>query len=312
MGGSGGGGYFRRESPMDVREALRKEEQSTEDQIFETSVSKDIGDLLTDYNDRDVDAVRRALDQVKKALERDIEEGSISPVFGGSVRKHTYVDGISDVDSLLVLKSEKLATLSPAQVLDYFERQLQERFPKSGLTRDQMSVTAELEGVELQLLPAIRKDGALSIPSVDGKQWSKIRPDAFLAKLSEVNDNNGGKVVPVIKIVKGINDSFPDAQRLSGYHVESLAIDAFKDYPGPQNTKAMVEHFFDSAKERVLTPIRDKTGQSVHVDGYAGGKNSECRKAIAQNLDRISRRIKNANATHSRDKWIRILNQEAD
>src|ERR1035441_9285212 len=102
MGGSGGGGYFSEFSPQRVGEALRKEEQATENQFFETSVAREIGELLSDYNDRDDDAVRRAIDRVRKALENEIEDAPIAPVFGGSVRKHTYVSGISDIDSLFV------------------------------------------------------------------------------------------------------------------------------------------------------------------------------------------------------------------
>ena len=99
---------------------------------------------------------------------------------------------------------------------------------------------------------------------------------------------------------------------MTGYHVESLAIEAFKDYGGPKGTKAMAERFFEFARDRVLSPLKDSTGQSLHVDGYAGKKNSDCRRQMAQNLDRISRRIRNANATQSVEKWQRILNQEPD
>ena len=55
--------------------------------------------------------------------------------------------------------------------------------------------------------------------------------------------------------------------------------------------------------------VSDKTGQSLHVDEYAGPRASETRKLMAQNLDRILRRMKNANATHSRDKWTELLSQ---
>jgi hypothetical protein len=311
MGGSGGG-YFRNETPETVKEALRREEQTTENQIFETQVATEIGNLLSDYNSRDTEGVRRALEQVRKALENEVEDASITPVFGGSVRKHTYVNGISDVDSLLVVKGESLRGLSPSEVLDYFEKAIGERFPNDTVTRDNMAIGLERGGTKLEFLPAIRKEGKLFIPSAFGKKWSKINPEAFFAKLSEVNNRIGGKVVPTIKIVKGINDTFAESHKLIGYHIESLAIEAFKDYSGPTNTKAMVEHFFDFSRERVLYPIKDKTGQSVHVDGYAGSKNSTIRKLMAQDLDRVSRRIKNANATQSLEKWIRILNQEPD
>jgi tRNA nucleotidyltransferase (CCA-adding enzyme) len=312
MGGSGGGGYFSESPPQRVGEALRREEEATENQIFDTNVAREIGDVLSDYNDRDSDAVRRAIGKARKALESEIEDASITPVFGGSVRKHTYVSGISDIDSLFVLRGEGIAERSPAEVLDQFEGALTARFPEAEVTRDNIAVGIELEGIKLELLPAIRKEGATHISSPSQDKWSKIKPESFFAKLSEVNDQNGAKVVPTIKIAKGIIDTFSDDCKLTGYHVESLAIEAFKNYVGPQNTKAMVERFFDFARERVLSPIKDRTGQSVHVDGYAGRMNSTCRRLMAQNLDRISRRIKNANATQSIEKWQRILNQEPD
>jgi hypothetical protein len=312
MGGSGGGGYFRNESPESVKVSLRREEQATANQTFEAEVSAQIGDLLSEYNDRDEDAVRRLLDKVKQSLAAKLEDISITPVFGGSVRKHTYVNGISDVDALLVLKGDGLFDVPPSDVLDDFEAELRRRFKDANLLRDRMSVTLEDDDLNLQLLPAVRKGKNLLIPSASGEEWSKIKPEAFFRKLTEINDQCGRKVVPTIKIVKGINDTFSEGQKLSGYHIESLAIEAFRDYTGPQNTKAMIEHFFDFAKDGVLSPIRDSTGQSVHVDGYAGSKKSDCRKLMAQNLDRVARRIKNANATHSKDKWIRILNQEEE
>jgi hypothetical protein len=308
MGGSGGG-YFRRETPEHVREALRKEEETTANQMFETEVANDIGDRLGDYNNRDTDSVRLALERFRKALENEIEEGGITPVFGGSVRKRTYVDGISDVDSLFVLKGDELATLSPNEALDFFETKVHKAFPNAETERDAMALRINDEGVVLEILPAIRREGQLCIPSESGDTWSKINPQAFFRKLSDVNERYGGKVVPTIKIAKGINETFSPNQRLSGYHLESLAIDAFKDYTGPQNTKAMVEHFVGYAAEHVLNPIRDKTGQSLHVDAYAGAKGSELRKLMAQNLDRVWRKMKNANATQSREKWIELLGQ---
>src|SRR6266566_484551 len=305
MGGSGGG-YFRSERPENVRDALRKEEKATEDQVFETQVSNDIGDLLGEYNNRDADAVRKALERLKKALENDVEDGTITPVFGGSVRKHTYVDGISDIDSLFVLKGEELTGLEPSEALDFFESKVKIAFPDAKPDRDRMSLRIHNEGLVLEVLPAVRKEGQLCIPSETGKSWSKIKPQAFIRKLTEINDRYGGKVVPTIKIAKGINETFSENQRLSGYHLESLAIEAFKGYTGPQNTKAMVEHFIGFAAERVLSPVRDKTGQSLHVDEYAGPKGSQSRRLMAQNLDRVWRRIKNANATHSREKWTEL------
>jgi hypothetical protein len=113
----------------------------------------------------------------------------------------------------------------------------------------------------------VRQDNKLAISSASGQQWSRISPEAFFKKLSEVNARQGSKVVPCIKMVKGVIDGFPESHKLRGYHVESLAIEAFKGYQGPQNTKAMIEHFFNFASERVLQPIQ--IGQDNHCMSMA-------------------------------------------
>src|SRR5690348_8206750 len=139
MGGSGGG-YFSSQSPESIRDALRKEEQATEDQLFDTQVANDIALLLGEYNNRDTEGTRRTLDRLKKALEKDIDEGSVTPIFGGSVRKHTYVDGISDIDCLFVLKGEEFAGITPGAALGILESKVEQVTPEAKVDRDKMSL----------------------------------------------------------------------------------------------------------------------------------------------------------------------------
>src|SRR5687768_11842134 len=124
MGGSGSGKFFDRSTtPEKLREAIRSEEERAKDQEFETSVSAEIGKLLEVFNDRDERAVAESLKQIVAALSDEIE-GDLQTVFGGSVRKHTYVDGISDVDALVILRDPTLRAKTPSEVLEYFENQL--------------------------------------------------------------------------------------------------------------------------------------------------------------------------------------------
>lgn len=53
-------------------------------------------------------------------------------------------------------------------------------------------------------------------------------PENFQMALSERNEQCGGKLVPTIKLAKAVIGSLPEKQRLTGYHVESLAIAAFR------------------------------------------------------------------------------------
>jgi len=87
-----------------------------------------------------------------------------------------------------------LNDLDPVQALNFFETKVRADFPEAKVERDKMSVTIHREGLVLQILPAIRRQGELFIPSESTNNWSKIKPEAFLGKLTEVNDKNGGRL----------------------------------------------------------------------------------------------------------------------
>ena len=97
MGGGGGGAFVNR-SPDELRNLVRKAEGKTASVSFESDLASTLGDLLGGYNARDAETARERLDDAKSALQGSIE-GSFDQMFGGSVAKHTYVDGLSDIDS---------------------------------------------------------------------------------------------------------------------------------------------------------------------------------------------------------------------
>jgi hypothetical protein len=155
------------------------------------------------------------------------------------------------------------------------------------------------------LLPAIKNDdGGLKIQSARrGDAWSHIKPKGFQQALTKRNQECSGKLIPTIKLAKAINGVLPEARQLSGYHIESLAIAAFRNYQGPKSTSAMVREFFRKAPELVKQPIKDSTGQSIHVDDYLGPAGSAQRESVSQTLSRIERRMQTATAARDVDGW---------
>ena len=73
-----------------------------------------------------------------------------------------------------------------------------------------------------------------------------------------------------------------DRDRIAGYHMESLAIEAFKNYQGTKDLNSMVRRFADFSSRAVLQPIVDPTGQSRYVDEYMGPANSPQRQRAAK------------------------------
>jgi len=300
MGGSGGSGYFARDPKKAARD-LEASQGSSDDQEYQAASNQALQALLKDVNDRDADAIGRRLDEIKTALNEDLE-GTLDLRFGGSVAKHTFVDGLSDVDSLVLLNKSELADLNPVQVKKYFAERLQAEFgDQAEVAEGQLAVTLRFDDVEIQLLPAVKTAEGYRIASADSSGWAHITPRDFTISLTSLNAAHGAKVVPVIKLAKAILGVMPERQRLSGYHTEALAVEVFRGYRGPQSLKDMLHYFFSEASSLVRVPIPDATGQSGHVDAYLGRTGSLERRLLSDTLDRVARRIRNADAARSVD-----------
>lgn len=305
MGGSGGSIGSSWDNPGEIARKVREAEQRMQGEGFQTELSGYLSELLARFNGRDVNLVHRRLNEILDALQ-DVLTDKVEQIFGGSVSKHTYVDGLSDIDCLLVMNRQDLAANGPNAMLAELEATLKDRLEGSAeVSAGRMAVTVKYgDRQEIQLLPAAREGERLRIPSsrVENK-WSTVDPKRFQQALSKYNAACNGKLVPTIKLAKAIVAQLPESQQLSGYHIESLAIDAFRNYTGPKTTSAMLPHFFEHAKERVLRPMTDSTGQSVHVDGYMGDRDSAMRSNASHILGRISKRIINATAAGSIAQW---------
>ena len=237
--------------------------------------------LLARYTRRNQQAVTRHLESLCSFLR---EEGNhvVQTMFGGSVRKGTYVTGLSDVDVLLMVNESSLVNQPPAKVIAYVRDTIKRRLPQNPISAGKLAVTVKYaDGNEIQLLPAIRTKTGVRIAHPGSTQWSNVaQPDRFAEKLSQVNTARDGRVVPVIKLAKAMADCFvtDEDRKISGYHMESLAVDAFRDYQGSLDPKAMLIRLFRHSTKAVMSPITDSTGQSRCVDEYLGPADSGPRK----------------------------------
>lgn len=303
MGGSGGS--FLGGDPKAVAEKLRQAEHETEDQAFRSDVEKLLGEVLAAANDRDVDAVSRHLTTIQQALEKNID-GVVQLMFGGSVAKRTYVDGISDVDALVVVNESELASTDPKSVCNYLLERLSERL-EGRVSPDGFAINVEFSDVTVQLVPVIRRGNDYMLPNPECTDWSRARPNAFTDALTATNKACNGKVVPVIKLAKVLLADLPENRRTNGYHLENLAVEAFRGYQGPYTPREMLHHFFTKAPDLIRAPIPDRTGQSRHVDDHLGSRDSMERLVVADAVDRIGRRLRNADGAKDVDQWKRLF-----
>jgi hypothetical protein len=217
--------------------------------------------------------------------------------FGGSVSRHTYVDGLSDVDGLIRINESSLAGQSPKAVIQKMAELIQKRMPNTKVWTGNLAVTVKYsDGHEIQLLPAIRTRNGYRIANPTRNEWSGvIHPEKFAQKLTQVNQANRDQVIPAIKLTKALAHRLirSDRDKITGYHIESLAVEAFKNYRGPTDLKSMVSHLTDYSSTAVQQSIRDSTGQSRHVDDYMGGQGSAPRQRAAANFRKMRESINN-------------------
>lgn len=276
---------------------------------FYTEVQEKLEEFLKNYNSRDKEKIKTHLETIVKALEKEID-GSLNLLFGGSVKKYTYVDGLSDIDMLVFLNNSDLNNKSPKEVLDYIKGRLEKRLPNSEVTIGDLAVTVKFKSsdIEIQLLPALKRKTGVKIASTKDNTWTKVvKPEKFVKNLTEVNKKNNGMVVPIIKLFKPINEKAPKQVKMSGYHIEALATDIFKDYSGPKTNPRMLLHFIRKAQIRVLKPIGEITGQSKYIDSKLGATNSQNRKKLSSYLGRVTRKMEHAISNSSVDELVRLF-----
>ena len=237
--------------------------------------------LLVQYKRRNTKAVTRHLKSVCDIL-RNTDDHVVQTKFGGSVQKGTYVTGLSDVDVLLIVNQSSLKNKPPSKVISYVRDTINGRLPNNRVSKGKLAVTVSYaDKIEIQILPAIRTTDGFRIAEPRSTKWSNVvQPERFGEKLIKVNNAKGGRVVPVIKLAKAVADCYikDPSRKISGYHTESLAIDAFTSYEGELDSRSMLVHFLGHSMKAVMSPIKDSTGQSRFVDEYLGQADSGPRK----------------------------------
>jgi hypothetical protein len=304
MGGSGGS-YF---TPIDNgMEQKLKVAQEKEKQKLISDVNYLLSDLLAIYNSRDKNTTNKYLDKIQDILGKEFEIDRI--LFGGSVAKHTEVDGLSDIDALVILNTNDIKGDNPKDLLKYFydilNLKLKNSDDKKEIIEGKLAVTIIFkDNTEIQLLPAKEKENIISIASQDGNTWNDTKPKEFQKELTEANSQMRNGLIPAIKLFKSINSNLNPNQRLFGYHIEALAVEASKNYLGEKTPRALLLHLLDYASNRILKPIKDVTGQSKQIDSYLGKDNNELRIKISKSLSSIKRIL---DTSTNLDQWRNIF-----
>ena len=261
--------------------------------------------LLVQYNRRNTAATTRHIKGLCNILRR--QGDVVQTMFGGSVRRGTYVNGLSDIDVLLIVNQSSLSNRQPADVIAYVKETIEQQLPRNPVRAGNLAITVNYsDGTEVQVLPTIRRSsGGVRIANPGNTGWSNVvQPENFARQLVDVNNAKGARVVPTIKLAKAIADCFikEPSRKIAGYHMEALALEAFRDYRGSLDSKSMLVHLFGNSITAVMNPITDSTGQSQRVDEGLGPANSPARQRASTYFGQIRAAVRSSRTNRDLDK----------
>jgi hypothetical protein len=305
MGGSGGYGFGRAQGGSWQPTGLAESLERTRQQAATAEVAAVFDKALSEINQMDTETLNRRREKVLEAL-KELSPDVYDLHGGGSYTRHTFVNGLSDVDLLFGMGPYSSSTISnkddPAAVIAEMRKQLRAKFPQTKMTTGRMAVTMRFsDGLELQILPAFRYHSGYKIPDYDGTGWTVTRPQIFADRLRQRNAEVDGKLLRCIKLAKQICHT--RNIEVKSYHLENMAVRAFDHYTGPTSDEAMLSHLFNRAKTLATSRMRDITGQNAYVDGYLTTKTM--RVGLARQLAAIERDITAAEGNP--DAWRDVL-----
>lgn len=163
--------------------------------------------------------------------EHDFETRSPHSRLIGSYGRQTAITDIKDVDTLLFLPDEALER-TPESVLRELKGVL-DHYPdataEASSQRRSIRLDFSAHGLCMDIVGAVADDGLenpLWIPDRQKKQWVRSDPLGYGRSLSAANADHGGKLVPLIKLVKAWRDEQMTYRRPKSYLLEVIVFQA--------------------------------------------------------------------------------------
>jgi hypothetical protein len=176
----------------------------------------------------------------------------------GSYKRHTAILDINDVDVLLFLPDDQ-AEETPSAVLAAVKKVLLD-YPDTSvsISPQRRSVHLDFEDHEFQLdiVPAVAVDGLdkpLEIPDKPAGTWIDTDPLGYGSRLSQLNQDQGDKVVPLIKLIKAWRNAQMIYMRPKSYVLEVMML-----YAVENGDIDLEETSLSNALTQFFEHIRDK------------------------------------------------------
>jgi len=216
--------------------------------------------------DRQEDSINASFNNLKNNLMKEESNLSVKEVFlNGSYERDTIIRPLDDIDLFAVIDQTDYAEngldQKPQSVLTKFKNYLNGLSEyKDKVKQDRPCVTVVLSDKNFDVLPSLRKAGALYIPNSDLNGWIFTDPKTHTDSLNRVHRNRNYKVKPIVKAVKQWKRE--NSQNIPSFHIEEVAINVF-DIWTFTNLEEGIRLWFEHAEGKL------KTGRFKSDDEYS-------------------------------------------
>lgn len=203
---------------------------------------------------------------VRAVIEKDFSV--LDSFLTGSYRRNTMIAPLkeADVDIFMVLDVRHYKENGKQALLDAIKKSLRKTYTSTPEIRpDGSAVTIRFTDFKVDVVPAFyRKGGGYLIPSIELGRWISTDPKRHIEIWTAANKAHNGALVPLMKMMKGWNQS---RSLFKSFHLETVALTALDgiridDYPSG------MRFVFDKAIGLVRQKLADPAGYSDDVAAH--------------------------------------------
>lgn len=201
-----------------------------------STLLQSINDLIENISvtDRQEVNIEASFENLKTQLTKEESGLSVKEVFlNGSYERDTIIRPLDDIDLFAIIDESEYCSYgidpNPQTVLTSFKNYLNGLNDyKDKVKQSRPCVTVVLSDKDFDVLPSLRKSGALYIPNEALDGWIFTDPKTISTNLNEVNKRRSYKVKNIVKAVKHWKRE--NKQNIPSFHVEEIAINIFNLY----------------------------------------------------------------------------------
>jgi len=191
----------------------------------------------------------------------------------GSYKRRTKIRPLKDVDMFVVYAEEFRDTYlsNPKKIISELRVLLMEIYGdhfKDKVKEQYHSVNIDFATIGFDVIPAFSEGNNYIIPDLDINEWIKTNPKVYAEILTNKNEENQKKLIPLIKMVKHWNQRIKKEQGkkpLKSFLIEVILVEAFQS--PPQNFKTGVKIAFEFIYNNIEKGgFKDPAGLGPNID----------------------------------------------